>query len=614
MVRPDGRLLRALALGVATALALAACAPGASQSPGGSAGGPGGEHQGGTIYLLSGNARWTDVDPQRAYTGEDEAFFGATIYRSLEAYTLSPDDKEASKLVPDLATDLGTPTDGGKTWSFTLRDGVTFQTGAPITCADIKYGVSRTFATDIINGGPTYAIQYLDIPSVDGFAKQADGTVGPASASAYGGPYSPNLRIFSDQALTKHPVSDTAAYDKAVTCSADNKTITFHLNAAHGDFNYTTTLGMVPVPKDADPGEGYGVTKPPVSSGPYIVTSYTTGNGGKMLLSRNPKWNASSDFRKAYPDKWEVDFGLDVKVIDQRLITSSGKDQTAIEREGLQPENLATIFVDPKTTQPQFKGRAISGYDIYALYYWINVQKIPNVKVRQAIAVALDRASIRLNGGGAFYGDIADGVIKPNIGQDYAPSGLWTGLLGKTIPDSGDPAFAKQLIAESGVPTPVKVSYNFANTPTGQKNAAIVIASLAKAGITVTPAPLERGEYYNVIFDPKSAGDFGTNGWGADWPNASTVVPPLFTKNGGWDVSQVDDADFQKQVDAANAELDRAKQAADWQALNKLAMQNVWAIPTFSELAQRMAGTKIAPVYIWGPYGSWPYAAMYVTS
>jgi peptide/nickel transport system substrate-binding protein len=590
MVRPDGRLLRALALGVATALALAACAPGASQSPGGSAGGSAaGAHQGGTIYILSGNARFTDVDPQRAYTGEDEAFFGATIYRSLEAYTLSPDDNAASKLIPDLATDTGKATDAGKTWSFTLRDGVTFQTGAPITCADIAYGVSRTFATDIINGGPTYAIQYLDIP------KDADGS------SSYKGPYKK-----TGQAL----------FDKAVTCSADNKTITFHLNAAHGDFNYTTTLGMVPVPKDADQGEGYGVTKPPVASGPYIVTSYTTGNGGKMLLSRNPKWNASSDFRKAYPDKWEVDFGLDVKAIDQRLITSSGKDQTAIEREGLQPEDLATIFVDPKTAQPQFKGRAISGYDIYALYYWINVQKIPNVKVRQAIAVALDRASIRKNSGGDFLGPIADGVIKPNIGQDYAPSGLWTGLLGKTIPDGGDPAFAKQLIAESGVATPVKVAYNFANTPTGNKNAAIVISSLAQAGITVTPKPLERGEYYNVIFDPKSAGDFGTNGWGADWPNASTVIPPLFTKNGGWDVSQVDDAAFQKQVDAANAELDRAKQAADWQALNKLAMQNVWAIPTFSEYAQRMAGTKIATesIYLWGPYGSWPYAAMYVTS
>ena len=588
MVRPDGRLLRALALGVATALALAACAPGASQSPGGSAGGSGGgTHQGGTIYILSGNARWTDVDPQRAYTGEDEAFFGATIYRSLEAYTLSPDDKAASKLVPDLATDTGTATDAGKTWSFTLRDGVTFQTGTPITCADVAYGVSRTFATDIITGGPTYAIQYLDIP------KDADGS------SSYKGPYKK-----TGQAL----------FDKAVTCSPDNKTITFHLARAHGDFNYTTTLGMVPVPKDADPGEGYGVTKPPVSSGPYIVTSYTTGNGGKMLLSRNPKWNASSDFRKAYPDKWEIDFGLDVKVIDQRLIASSGKDQTAVEREGLQPENLATIFTDPKTTQPQFKGRAISGYDPYALYYWINVQKIPNVKVRQAIAVALDRASLRLNAGGAFLGEIADGVIKPNIGQDYAPTGMWTDMFGKAIPDSGDPDLAKQLIAQSGVATPVKVTYNFANTPTGQKNAAIVIASLGKAGISVTPAPLERGEYYNVIPVPKSAGDFGTNGWGADWPNASTVIPPLFTKNGGWDVSQVDDAAFQKQVDAAEAELDRAKQAADWQALNKLAMQNVYAIPTFSELTQRMAGTKIAPVYIWGPYGSWPYAAMYVTS
>jgi ABC-type dipeptide transport system, periplasmic component len=615
MVRSDTRLLRALTLGVAAALMLAACSgttPSGQQSGAPGPGGSGAAQAGGTIYLLSSADEWNQVDPQRAYTGEDLAFFGATIYRSLVAYTFSPDDKAASVLVPDLATDLGTPNADATAWSFTLRDGVTWQDGKPITCEDVKYGTSRTFATSVINQGPTYAIAYLDIPTVKGFAKKADGTVGEASSSAYGGPYSPNLDIFSDKAATKPIVNDTAAYDKAVTC--DGNTITFNLNAAHGDFNYTTTLGFSPVPKAADTGETYGVAKPPVSSGPYQVESYTTGNGGKMVLVRNPNWSQASDpYRTAYPDKWEVDFGLDPKVIDQRLIQSSGSDQTAIEYGGIQPENLAVVFSDPSTPTAQFKGRAVSGQDIYALYYWINVQKVPNVKIRQAMAVALDRSALRKNAGGDFYGTIADGVIKPNIGPDYAESGMWTDMFGKAIPDTGDPELAKKLIAESGKPAP-KLIFNFADTPTNQKSAAIVIASLGKAGITVTPAPLERGKYYSVVFDPAKAGDFGTGGWGADWPNASTVIAPLLTQEGGWDLSQVDDAAFNKKVEAAQTELDRTKQEALWQALNKEAMLNVYVIPTFFELTQRLAGTKIASpsVYIWGPYGSWPYGAMYV--
>ena len=190
---------------------------------------------GGTIYVLSFTEQWNQVDPQRVYNGEDLAFFSATIYRSLTAYKFSADPVEGTSLTPDLATDLGTATNGGKTWSFTLRDGVTFQDGSPITCADIKYGVSRTFATDVINQGPTYAIAYLDIPT------DADGT------SAYKGPYKG---------------TGAGLYDKAVTCSTDGKTITFNLNKPVADFNYTVTLGFSPVPKAADTG---GTTETPRS-------------------------------------------------------------------------------------------------------------------------------------------------------------------------------------------------------------------------------------------------------------------------------------------------------------------------------------------------------------
>jgi peptide/nickel transport system substrate-binding protein len=600
MAKSQAWLFRAFALSV-TAMLLAACGSGTpSTVPAGSSGtgaataNPTFDQEaakkGGTIYVLTQSEQWNQVDPQRNYTGEDLAFFGGTVMRGLTAYKFSADAAEGTSLVPDMATDLGTATDGGKTWAFTLRDGVTWQDGTDVTCEYIKYGVSRTFATSVINQGPTYAVVYLDIPS------DADGS------SSYKGPY---------------PVGTPAAvvgqdlYDKAVTC--DGKTITFHLNKPIADFNYTVTLGFGAVRKADDTGETYGTVAPYViSNGPYKIDSYTTGNGGKMVLVRNENWKPESDpYRKAYPDKWEVDFGIDPKVLDQRIMQSAGNDAFAVQYGQIQPENLGVIFDDPDHTKAEFGNRAISGFDPYSRYYWIDNGKIKNVKIRQAMAVALDRAAIRLNIGGAFAGAFADGLVKPNIGGDYAPTEFWTSFFGQPVPDNGDPVLAKKLIAESGEAAPTLV-FNFADTPVNQKTAAIVIDSLGKAGITVTPAPLEPGKYYSIVFS-EARGDFGTGGWGADWPNASTVLPPLLTVKGGWDLSQLDDPQVNAESDAALTELNRDKQKTLWQALNKKAAENVYTIPTFFGLSQTIGGTKVGPLYRWSAYGSWPYGEMYVT-
>jgi peptide/nickel transport system substrate-binding protein len=621
MVRLDVRVHRALAVGFAAVLTLAACGPGTSPSAstGGaeSAGPSTGEHaKGGTIFVLTQAEQIDQIDPQRMYTGEDLALFGGTVYRSLEAYKFSEDPTEGTSLTPDLATDLGTPNATGDSWSFTLRDGVTFEDGSEITCEDVKYGTSRTFATGVINQGPTYAIAYLDIPTVEGFAKQGPDDPNPgqpkaASSSVYGGPYSDDLLIYTDESLTTFIANDPAAFDKAVTC--DGKTITFNLNKPVADFNYTVTLGFSPVPEAADTGETYGQPGSlAVASGPYKFESYSTGNGGKMVLVRNDAWNQESDdYRGAYPDKWEIDFGIDPKVLDQRLIAASGNDQYAIQYGQVQPENLAVIFADTETPNPDFAGRAVSGFDPYTRYYYIDVNKVPNLKIRQAMAVALDREAIRLNVGGDFAGELADGLVKPNIGADYAPTGFWTDFFGKPIPDNGDPELAKQLIADSGEAAP-SLTFNFPDTPTQQNNAAIVISSLGLAGITVTPNPIEAGIYYSVVFDPTNPGDFGYGGWGADWPNASTVIPPLLTVVGGWDLSQLDDPDFNAEVDAASTELDRTKQQTLWQALDKKAIENVYTIPYLFGTTQTLAGTKVGPIYRWPAYGSWPYGEMYV--
>ena len=299
---------------------------------------------GSTIYLLKSETDFDYYDPQRIFTGEDFAFFGATIMRSLVAYKYSPDPTEARTLVPDMATDIGTDNADATSWTFTLRDGLTWQDGSRVTCEDVKYGVSRTFATDVINGGPTYAIEYLKIPRAD------DGT------SQYKGPY---LSTPEQQAL----------FDAAVVC--DGNKMTFNLGQVVPDFNYATTIGFGAVPNPIDhPGVDTGelyVGDAVWSDGPYKITSYSPAGsfvpdrGGSLILQRNDMWDqASDDYRGAYPDKWEVDFGLDAQTIDERLIESTGNNAFAIDYAGMGPDAQSVVFDEPHSPRPGFQGRAFA--------------------------------------------------------------------------------------------------------------------------------------------------------------------------------------------------------------------------------------------------------------
>ena len=149
-----------------------------------------------------------------------------------------PDPVKGTSLVPDMATDLGTPNAGGTEWSFTLRDGLTWQDGSEVTCEDVKYGVSRTFANNMINQGPTYAVAYLDIP-----ANPITDAADPKSAFL-----SALLRPVRRQ--RPGPVRQGGLLQRQ-----DD-----HLQAERPAcrLQLHVTLGFVAVPKAADTGETYG--------------------------------------------------------------------------------------------------------------------------------------------------------------------------------------------------------------------------------------------------------------------------------------------------------------------------------------------------------------------
>ena len=547
---------------------------------------------GGTLTYLTNSEGWTHADPQRNYTGLHIAWFGSYMHRTLTAYDRKP-GAEGSAVVADLATDTGRASNDNKTWEFTLRDGVTFEDGSAITCEDVKYGVSRTFATDIITDGPTYAISML------------------AGTENYKGPYNTDAD------------NDVAGFDKAVTCSEDNKTITFNLKRSVGDFNYTVTyLSFSPVPKAADTGDGYDLK--PVSSGPYKIQSYSKTDS--MVLVRNDKWNASSDplrAERAFPDKIVVKFGQAEEVRDQIIMTD--KDKYAVSLDAVLPTNQSAIFNADGTPKEEFKDRAINVYDPYVRYAAVNVTKLNCLPIRQAIYYAKDfQGLITLAGGAAFNGDPADGVIKPLMGLDYAKTGYAADDKDWKPEGNVEKATALMEQAKSECPdiharaTDPKrgIVYDIADSETNKKGSAIWIESLAKAGIVIKFNFIEPGQYYSVVLDPSKQGDLSAAGWGPDWANASTVIPELFTEGAGFPLSQnwVDPeyAAFKARSDKNLAEPDRVKQGKEWAALNKFVMDRMWVIPgTFSK-TQEIWGSGIGGAYFWEPQGALSFGDLYL--
>jgi peptide/nickel transport system substrate-binding protein len=541
--------------------------------------------RGGRLTLLATDENFGHLDPQRINYGEPLAFAGSFLQRTLTSYAYSADPGQANSLVPDLATDTGTRNGDATRWSWRLQDGLMWEDGSELTCEDVKYGVSRTFATDVITGGPPYAISMLDIPTR------------PDGASVYKGPY-----------VTTG--NDVAAFDKAVVC--DGERITFNLNRPVPDFAYTVALlAFSPVPSSADTGETYD--KRPMSSGPYKIDTYA---GGRLVLVRNNAWRRATDgTRGAFPDSVEVRFGLDSSVLDQRLIKDADDDVFAVPLDsGLDATNLSTVFDSDK-----FADRRVDALDPYVHYIAINASAIPNLLHRRAIATAINRAQLRTLAGGRYGGELADGVVKPNLPLDYAASGIWEGLLGRPVPDNGNPEYAKQLIDSSGGElTPLRLDYP--KSEANDKAAASIVDALGRADIDVTPNSIPYEQFYAAVTDPTSVGDLVLSAWGPDWPNASTVIPVLFTPTGGFDISQADDSTFNDMVAAAQALTDRTAQAEQWKALNRLAMSQAWVVPIRFARMQRLAGSHVKTaagrgghVYIWSPYGAWPYGDMFLS-
>ncbi len=293
---------RLMAVAGAAVLALGLTACGGSNTGGtgtGSTGGSGGgaaagganaaigkiynpsDAKGGTLRFGAAGD-WDSVDPGDTYYGLSWNFL-RNYARTLVVFKAAP-GSEGTKLVPDMATSLGKASDNNQTWTYTLRDGLKYEDGTPITSKDVKYGVARSLDKDTFPNGPTYFNDFLkDVP--EGYS------------------------VYKDKNLANLKSIETP----------DDKTIVFHLNKPFSSFDYFAQLASTaPVPQAKDTGTKY--KEHVISSGPYKFTTYQSGR--LLELDRNASYDPATDpesGRKALPDKLTVQIGINAADLDNRL-------------------------------------------------------------------------------------------------------------------------------------------------------------------------------------------------------------------------------------------------------------------------------------------------------
>lgn len=535
----------------------AACGPQDNKGSDGSSGAAGKPAKGGTLTVLNSNPQ-EDFDPARLYTS------GGGNVPSLVFRTLTTRNREdgavSAKVVPDLATDLGTPSKNATVWTYTLKNGLKYEDGTAITSADIKYGIERSFAAELSGGAP-----YL-----------RDWLIGGAD---YQGPYKDKKGLASIE-------------------TPDAKTIVFHLNKPEGEFPYLATQTQTtPVPRAKDTGTKY--ENHPISSGPYKVVK-NEGDGERLVLERNKFWSAATDEeRKAYPDKIDVRSGLDSAVINQRLSASQGADAAAVTTDtNLGPAELAKVTGDKKLA-----ARVGTGHFGYTNYIAFNpkVKPFDNPKVRAAISYAVDRSSVINAAGGSSLAEPATTYLPNQKSFGYTPYDHFPA--GKT----GDPAKAKELLKEAGYASGLTVTLTHSNDKdfeTSPEIATALQAALKKAGITVKLQGLESNEYSDTTRSATKEPGFFLAHWGADWPSGGPFLAPIFdgrqiVKDGAnFNSGFLNDPTVNKEIDEINRLTDLSTAAQRWGAMDKKIGEQALTVPLFHPVYKRLVGQDIKNVVI----------------
>lgn len=332
---------------------------------------------------------------------------------------------EKFEYVGELAKEIK-PAEDGKVITFVLRDNVKFHNGKEFTSADVKY----TFDT-LLNSDKAF--------KASSFAE----TVGDKKV--------------------QHIVSIE---------TPDAKTVVFTLNRASLQNQLLSNLVAVPIIPE---GSIEHQNNQPIGSGAFKFVSFDSSQNIVELAANADYWDGAPKVQKI-----RVKTVADANSLQAEL-QSGGVDIAPL------PTNLAPDTIKALGGNSNLKIEQFNGSNIQYLQFNTQSSPLNSVKVRQAIAYAIDREKI--------INELLLG--QATVAHSILPVDSWAYNAG--IKYNFDPAKAKQLLQEAGYKgEPVKFKFASGGAATSQY-AQVIQSSLAQIGINVEIEPLERNTFLKQL-------------------------------------------------------------------------------------------------------------------
>ena len=228
-----------------------------------------------------------------------------------------------------------------------------------------------------------------------------------------------------------------------------------------------------------EPKSVAGNATQPVGTGPYRLDSWARGSSVTLL-----RWDAHRDAKAVTLRRVQIRFISDPAAQVAALLSG---DVDAFPR--VSAARSLTAFDNKKRFQVLVGGSRAK--TILAMNH--KRKPLDDVRVRQAIASAIDRAAV-IEGA-------ADGYGVP-IGSYYVPGA--PGYIDTTAINAYDPARARALLARAGVPLPLELTLKLPPPPYARQGGEVIASMLAQVGIKAKIENVEWAQWLSAVYGQKA--------------------------------------------------------------------------------------------------------------
>ncbi|WP_042349176.1 peptide ABC transporter substrate-binding protein [Bacillus massiliigorillae] len=446
------------------------------------------------------------------------------------------------EIVPGVAEKWDISPDG-KTYTFTIKDGMKWSNGDPLTAHDFEYAWKYALSPEAAG---TYAYQFYYIVG----AKEYNEKKGTA-----------------DQVGIK---------------ALDDKTLEVKLTAPTAFFlDLTTFYTYYPInqkvqeanPKWANEASSF------VSNGAFKLTEWK--HKESIKIEKNENYHEA--------DKIKLD-----------VVNFAMLDDANTVWQMYQNNEVDLVYPLPTDVQGQLLKSGDkefqNGPQLAVYYYNFNNKKKPfnNVKVRKALAMAIDRKVITENvvqgGQPPAYGIIPPGI--PDVEGDFQDN---SGNLFKEDIDEAKKLLQEGL-KEEGMDKMPSFSILF-NTDEGHKKVAEAVQEMWRKnlGVDVTLESVE----FQVKLDREKAGDFTVSraGWVGDYVDPMTFSD-LWLTGGAYNDAKWSNLEYDKLINSAKVNNDNKQRSEQLHKAEQIMIEEMPVMPIYFYTRPFVVKEKVTGVYL----------------